>query len=249
MVAQRVALVTGASRNIGRAIALALARSGYATACFGRDAAALEQTASLVRSAGGQSSIFVGDAKSNRTLEAFARHAVATHGGIDVLINNAGVLHEGRPEDVTAEAFAEDIQVNLISQFTLARTAYASMKTRGGGVIVNIGSLAGAMAFPGTAAYCASKAGIGGLTRALAYDWAADNIRVICVAPGYVRSDISKSVLADAHKRDWVLRRIPLRRVAEPEEIGDFVAFMVSDGARFCTGETYYVDGGQRMAI
>ena len=249
MAAQRVALVTGASRNIGRAIALALAKNGCAVACFGRDTAALEETASLVRSAGGQSSIFVGDAKSNRSLEEFAQHAVAAHGGIDVVINNAGVLHAGRSEHVTAEAFTEDLQVNLVSQFTLARAAYASMKTRGGGVIVNIGSLSGAIAFPGMAAYCASKAGIGGLTRALAYDWAADNIRVVCVAPGYVKSDISKDALADAHKRDWILRRIPLRRVAEPEEIGDFVAFMASDAARFCTGETYYVDGGQRMAI
>lgn len=249
MAAQRVALVTGASRNIGRAIALALARSGYVTACFGRDAAALDETASLIRSAGGVSSVFVGDAKSNRSLEEFARHAINTHGGIDVLINNAGVLHEARPEDVTADKFAEDIQVNLVSQFALARAAYASMKTRGGGVVVNIGSLAGAKAFPRTVAYCASKAGIDGLTRALAYDWAADNIRVVCVAPGYVKSDISRDALADARTRDWILRRIPLQRVAEPEEIGDFVAFMVSDGARFCTGETYYVDGGQRMAI
>ena len=118
-----------------------------------------------------------------------------------------------------------------------------------GGVIINIGSLAGAIAFPGMAAYCASKAGIDGLTRALAYDWAGDNIRVLCVAPGYVKSDISKDVLADERKRDWVLRRIPLRRVAEPEEIAEFVAFLASDAARFCTGETYYVDGGQRMAI
>lgn len=246
---QKVALVTGASRNIGRAIALALARRGYALACFGRDAEALQQTASMVRALGVPASVFVGDAKSNASLQAFAEHAVHAHGAIDAVINNAGIILERRPEVLTPDEFAETLQVNLVSQFTLARAAYAAMCLRGGGVVVNIGSLAGAIAFPRTAAYCASKAGIDGLTRALAYDWGGDNIRVVCVAPGYVRSDISKDVLADERKLDWVLRRIPLRRVAEPEEIGEFVAFLASDAAAFCTGETYYVDGGQRMAI
>jgi NAD(P)-dependent dehydrogenase (short-subunit alcohol dehydrogenase family) len=249
MSAHKLALVTGASRNIGRAIALALARRGYALACFGRDAGALEETAGLARALGVPASIFVGDAKSNSSLQAFVEHAEQAHGAIDLVVNNAGIVVERRAEELTPEEFAETLQVNLVSQFTLARAAYASMRGRGGGVIINIGSLAGAIAFPRTPAYCASKAGIDGLTRALAYDWAGDNIRVLCVAPGYVKSDISKDVLADERTRNWVLRRIPLRRVAEPEEIAEFVAFLASDAASFCTGETYYVDGGQRTAI
>jgi NAD(P)-dependent dehydrogenase (short-subunit alcohol dehydrogenase family) len=248
MSAKKVALVTGASRNIGRSIALALARRGYALACFGRDHAALSETARMVLALGAQASIFVGDAKSNASLEDFVQHAVQTHGAVDAVINNAGIVVERRPEEITPEEFAETLQINLVSQFTLARAAYASMRGRGG-VIINIGSLAGAVAFPRTAAYCASKAGIDGLTRALAYDWAGDNIRVLCVAPGYVRSDISREVLADERKRDWILRRIPMHRVAEPDEIAEFVAFLASEAASFCTGETYYVDGGQRMAI
>jgi NAD(P)-dependent dehydrogenase (short-subunit alcohol dehydrogenase family) len=248
MSAKKVALVTGASRNIGRSIALALARRGYALACFGRDHEALSETARMVLALGAQASIFVGDAKSNASLEDFVQHAVQTHGAVDAVINNAGIVVERRPEEITPEEFAETLQINLVSQFTLARAAYASMRGRGG-VIINIGSLAGAVAFPRTAAYCASKAGIDGLTRALAYDWAGDNIRVLCVAPGYVRSDISREVLADERKRDWILRRIPMHRVAEPDEIAEFVAFLASEAASFCTGETYYVDGGQRMAI
>lgn len=245
----KVALVTGASRNIGRAIALALARRGYAVACFARDAAALEETAGMVRALGAPASVFVGDARSNASLQAFAEHALQTHGAIDAVINNAGAVVERRPEEVTPEEFADTLQVNLVSQFALARAAYPAMRRRGGGVVVNIGSLAGAIAFPRTVAYCASKAGVDGLTRALAHDWGGDGIRVMCVAPGYVRSEISRDVLADQRKLDWVLRRIPLRRVAEPDEIGEFVAFLASDAAGFCTGETYYVDGGQRMAI
>jgi NAD(P)-dependent dehydrogenase (short-subunit alcohol dehydrogenase family) len=245
----KVALVTGASRNIGRAIALALARRGYAVACFARDAAALEETAAMVRTLGVPASVFVGDARSNASLQAFAEHALQTHGAIDAVISNAGAIVERRPEELTPEEFADTLQVNLVSQFTLARAAYAPMRRRGGGVIINIGSLAGAIAFPRAVAYCASKAGIDGLTRALAQEWGGDGIRVLCVAPGYVRSEISREVLADERKLDWVLRRIPLRRVAEPDEIGEFTAFLASDAAAFCTGETYYVDGGQRIAI
>ena len=249
MTDRKVALVTGASRNIGRSIALALARRGYAVACFGRDAAALNETASLIRELGAPASVFVGDARSNESLRDFARHSVETHGAIDAVINNAGMLVERRPEDTTEEDFWETLQVNLVGQFTLARAAYASLKSRGGGVVINIGSLAGATAFPKAAAYCASKAGVDGLTRALAYDWARDKIRVLCVAPGYVESDISKDALANDATRDWVLKRIPMRRVAKPDEIGEFVAFLASDAAGFCTGETYYIDGGQRMAV
>lgn len=246
---QRVAIVTGASRNIGRAIALSLAADGHAVVCFGRDAAALEETAMTVREAGGTASVFVGDAKSNASMEALAGHSMDTYGRIDVVINNAGAIREIKPADMTAEQFADDLQVNLVSQFALARAAYPALKVSGRGVIINIGSIAGATAFPRAVSYCASKAGIDGLTRALAFEWARDNVRVLCVAPGYVESDISKDVLNDAAAREWIIKRIPQRRVAKPDEIGAFVAFMASDKAAFSTGETYYVDGGQRTAI
>lgn len=249
MTAQKTALVTGASRNIGRSIALALARRGYAVSCFARDETGLNETAAMIRALGAQASVFVGDARSNASLQDFAAHAIETFGGIDAVISNAGIVVEGPAEKMTPEQFADTLQINLVSQFTLATAAHASMVARGGGVVINIGSIAGAMAFPRTAAYCASKAGVDGLTRALAHDWARDGIRVLCVAPGYVESDISKDVLAHEAKRDWILKRIPLRRVAQPGEIADFVAFLASDEASFCTGETYYVDGGQRSAI
>lgn len=246
---ERVAIVTGASRNIGRAIALSLAAQGHAVACFGRDRVALEETAEMVRKVGSHASVFVGDAKSNASMEALAKHTAETHGRIDVVINNAGAVREAKPSEMTAEQFTDDLQINLISQFALARAAYPALCASGRGVIINIGSLAGAIAFPRAASYCASKAGIDGLTRSLAFEWARDNIRVLCVAPGYVESDISKEVLNDAATRAWIIKRIPQRRVAKPEEIGAFVAFMASEQASFATGETYYVDGGQRMSI
>jgi NAD(P)-dependent dehydrogenase (short-subunit alcohol dehydrogenase family) len=245
----KVALVTGASRNIGRAIALALASAGHAVACFGRDRDALEETARAIQARGGTASVFVGDAKSSDSLKEFSEHAIAALGGIDVVVNNAGVMTEAKPAELDPERFAADLQVNLVGPFALARAAYLTMKARGGGIVINIGSIAGAMAFPRAASYCASKAGLDGLTRQLAYDWARDNIRVVCIAPGYVESEISKAALADDAARDWILKRIPQRRVARPEEIAGLAAFLASDAASFITGETYYIDGGQRTAI
>lgn len=245
----KIAIVTGASRNIGRAIALALARDGLDIVCFGRDEAALQETAAVIAGLGRKASVLVGDAASNQSMAELVDHANATFGGVDVVINNAGIYRDIKTVDLTPEQFAADLQVNLVAQFALARAAYPVLKARGGGVIVNIGSIAGAMAFPRAASYVVSKTAIDGLTRALAYDWARDNIRVLCVAPGYVLSDISKDALADAATREWILSRIPMRRVGKPEEVGEFVAFLASDKAGYATGETYYLDGGQRSAI
>jgi len=244
----RVALVTGASRNIGRAIALSLANAGCAVVCLGRDRAALDETSALISGAGGQASVFIGNASSNADLKAAVAHAAATFGGLDVVINNAGMLRDGRPENISPEDFAADLQVNLVAQFALAHYAYPELKKRGGGVIVNIGSIAGQMAFPTCPSYVTSKAGIEGLTRALSQDWARDRIRVLCVAPGYVESDISHDVLANEATADMIKKRIPMRRVAKPAEIGAFVAMLASDAAAFCTGSVHHIDGGQLAA-
>lgn len=245
----KIAIVTGASRNIGRAIALALARDGMEIVCFGRDQQALRETAATITDLGGRASVFVGDAASNQSMADVVAHAGRDHGGVDVVVNNAGMLRDVKSQDITPEQFAADLQVNLVAQFALARAAYPVLKARGGGVIVNIGSIAGARAFPRCVSYVTSKTAIDGLTRALAYDWARDNIRVLCVAPGYVESNISKDAMANDTTREWILKKIPMRRIGKPEEVGDLVAFLASDRARYATGETYYLDGGERTAI
>jgi NAD(P)-dependent dehydrogenase (short-subunit alcohol dehydrogenase family) len=245
----RVALVTGASRNIGREIALALSRDGCTVWCLGRDAAALDETRVLVQEAGGAAHLFIGDAAQPETLEAFAALAVREHGRIDVVVNNAGAVREVRTSQLTPAQFLEDLQLNLVSQFALARAAYDSLKATGAGVIVNIGSIAGALGFPRAMSYCASKAGIEGMTRSLALDWARDGIRVLCVAPGYVESGVSAGALANDTARQWILERIPQRRLAGPADIAAFVAFLASPSASFATGETYTVDGGLRSTL
>lgn len=245
----RVALVTGASRNIGREIALALARDGCTVWCLGRDAAALEETRALVQRRGGQAHVFLGDAARPDTLDAFAAQAQREHGRIDVVVNNAGAVRETRASQLTPAQFLEDLQLNLVSQFALARAAHESLKATGAGVIVNIGSIAGALGFPRAMSYCASKAGIEGMTRSLALDWARDGIRVLCVAPGYVESGVSAGALANDAARQWILERTPQRRLAGPSDIAAFVAFLASPAAAYATGETFYVDGGLRSAL
>jgi NAD(P)-dependent dehydrogenase (short-subunit alcohol dehydrogenase family) len=192
--------------------------------------------------------VHLGDAGSDTALEGFARAAAEAHGGIDVLVNNAGVMREVSIVDMPPAEFRKVVDINLTAYYTLARAAYPELRRRRG-VIVNIGSLFGSLGVSAAASYCASKAGIEGLTRALAVEWARDGIRAFCVAPGYVESEISRASLADPERQRLIVRRIPVRRVAVPDEIAEFVTFLASPKAAFFNGETIVVDGGQRIQV
>lgn len=243
-----VAVVTGASRNIGRAIARALAASGHAVACFARDAAALQETVDVIVSDGGEASAHIGDVANDAALEGLVGDVVARYGRLDVVVNNAGIMREARVDATSAASFREVMDTNLVSHFVLARAAFPHL-SQTKGCVVNIGSMFGALGVSAASSYCASKAAVEGLTRALAAEWASEGVRVVCVAPGYVRSDISARALENEKLQKVILSRIPLRRIAEPSEVGDLVAFLASPKAGFITGETYVIDGGQRMVV
>jgi len=245
----KVALVTGASRGIGRAIAIALAEYDFSVACFARDKAKLDETAALIEAAGGKASVHTGDVSSDDDLQTLVDEVSALHGGVDVLVNNAGITEGAAAKNISPDRFREVLNVNLVAPWVLSRAVQPVMKARGGGVIINVGSTYGSTGVANNSPYCSSKAGIEGLTRALAREWARDQIRVICVAPGFVKTDMVGDNFGGTEVEKMVVSRIPMKRFGEAEEIAQLIAFLATAKAGFVTGETLVIDGGQRSLI
>ncbi len=244
----RVTLVTGASRGIGRGIAEALGAAGAAVACAARSVDHSEPTVARIRAAGGTAQAFGLDVTRAEEIPATVRAVEAALGPIDVLVNNAGITFQRKTLELTDEEWERMLSTNLTSMFRLARAVAPSMIARGGGRIINIGSMWGRVGVPQYAAYCVSKAGVDALTRCLAVEWARHGIRVNCVAPGYIRTDFQTEVMADERIRSLIYSKIPLRRLGEPAEVGALVVYLASPAAEFMTGQTIYLDGGQTSA-
>ena len=246
--AGRVALVTGAGRGLGAGIAAALAGAGAAVACGARSVAAGEATARAIRESGGDAVVVALDVTRAEQVGAAVAEAERALGGVDILVNNAGVTLEKATLEVTDAEWEELLATNLTSIFRLARAVAPGMIARGRGKIVNVGSMYGVLGVARYAAYCASKAGVDGLTRSLAVEWARHGIQVNCVAPGYMNTDIPRAALADPRIRERFLGKIPARRIGEPAEIGALVVYLASAASDFMTGQTLYLDGGQTIA-
>lgn len=244
----RVALVTGASRGIGQAIALALGAAGARVACAARSEDGVAATAATIRAAGGEAGPFRMDVTDPREIATTVKAVEAALGPLDVLVNNAGVLLQKPAVALADDEWELVLGTNLTSMFRCARAVAPSMIARGGGRIINVGSIWGRVGVPQYVAYCVSKAGVDGLTRALAAEWARHGIRVNCLAPGHVRTDFSTDAMADERTRTRILSRIPLRRLAEPREVGELAVYLASPAADFVTGQTIYLDGGETIA-
>ena len=244
----RVALVTGTSRGLGRAIALALGEAGAAVACTARDRTQATETAEAIAKAGGQAIALGLDVTRGQEITAAVADARRALGPVDVLVNNAGVLIEKKTLDVTDDEWDLLVATNLTAMFRLARAVAPGMIERGGGKIVNVGSMYGRLGVPRYAAYCATKAGVEGLTRALAAEWSRHGIQVNCLAPGYMNTDIPKAALADEKTRQLFLSKVPARRIGEPDETGALAVYLASPASDFMTGQTVYLDGGQTIA-
>jgi 3-oxoacyl-[acyl-carrier protein] reductase len=243
--AERAAFITGASRGIGRAIAVDLAAHGYAVALCGRDEAALAETAVAVREragAGAEISIQVADVADQGAVDAAVAAALAAFGRIDVAVANAGQSQDGlilrfKPADLDRL-----IDVNLKSAFYLcAAVAKPMLKQRGGSIVV-VSSIVGIGGNPGQSVYAATKAGLLGLTRSLAKELGSRNVRVNAVAPGLIETAMT-SELPDAARKGF-LDGIALGRPGTPDDVAGVVTFLASDAARYVTGQTIVVDGG-----
>ena len=245
----RVALVTGGGRGIGRGVVLALARQGadVAIGCVGRPDAA-EETKALVEKLGRRCIVVQADVADPGAARRMVDDVVRAMGGLDVLVNNAGILSFEPFVDMKVETWDRVMDVNLKGQFLVAQAAAREMIRRGrGGRIVNVASIGSGgvgVGFPGIAHYTASKGGVVALTETMAVELAPHGILVNAVAPGFIETDMSAGTRGNEAALQATLARIPLRRPGRPEEVGAVVAFLASDEASYCTGGTLYVDGG-----
>ncbi|MBU3076613.1 3-oxoacyl-[acyl-carrier-protein] reductase [Sphingomonas quercus] len=237
------ALVTGASGGIGSAIARALAGQGARLALSGSNQAKLEAFAAEL---GGDHVVLVCDLSDAAAVDGLVPRAVEALGGrLDILVNNAGVTRDNLAMRMKDEEWDQVIRVNLEAAFRLIRAAAKPMMKQRFGRVVSITSIVGATGNPGQANYAASKAGLVGMSKALAQELASRNITVNCVAPGFIRSAMTE-VLPDAQK-EALTSRIPAGKLGEGEDIGAAVVYLVSREAAYVTGQTLHVNGGMAM--
>lgn len=240
-----VGWVTGASGGLGRSIVMDLASAGATVIATSRDASAVNEVARGARALGSDVVAVVGSVTDEQHLTDVVATARAEFGQLDFVVNNAGVSPSyERAERVDRATWAQILDTNLTAPFAVARAAHEMLAESEFGSIVNISSIHGRVAHERIAAYASSKGGLELLTRSLALEWAAHDIRVNAVAPGYLATDMTRDLLEHQHLRDHLLDRIPLRRFAGTGEIAPAVRFLVSSASSYVTGCTITVDGG-----
>lgn len=244
----RVALVTGASRGIGRAIAHAYAAAGAKVALASRKQESLDRVAREIADAGGEPlPIACHTARSDEVADLVAAVEEAW-GGVDVLVNNAATNPHFGPVLTADEAhWDKTFEVNVKGYFQLAKACAPSMRERGGGSIVNVASVAGQVPYRGLGVYSVTKAAVLMLTRVLARELAGDDIRVNAIAPGLIETRFSEALWADPDVRDRVTASIPLGRIGRPEELTGIALYLASDAASYTTGAVFFVDGGESV--
>jgi NAD(P)-dependent dehydrogenase (short-subunit alcohol dehydrogenase family) len=245
--AGRVALVTGAGRGIGRAIAETLAAEGAAVVVNALHSASAARAAAALQARGAQVIVAPGDVSKTSEAKAIVESALTAFGRLDILVNNAGVETVAPFIEMTEADFDRILAVNLKSIFLCGQAAARAMRLTGGGAIVNITSLCGQQVWLGYAHYCTAKAGADMLTKAMAAELAPLGIRVNGIAPGTIDTEMSQADLAAPGAADWVVRRTPAGRLGQTKDIAQATLFLVSDDAAYIVGEILTIDGGYRL--
>lgn len=238
----RTAIVTGASRGIGRAIALRLAGAGAKVACVARSADKLKETADAITAAGGVAAVHPCDVTDSAAVTKLVEELAEKWGGLDIVVNNAGITKDTLIPRMSDEDWDTVIATNLRSVFLFTRAASLVMMRKRSGRIINISSVSGLIGNPGQANYSASKAGIIGLTRTVAQELAGRKVTVNAICPGFIASEMTAAM--GAALDEFVKTRIPAKRLGEADEVADAVLYLASDSAAYITGEVLTLDGG-----
>ena len=241
-------MVTGASRGLGRVMARALAAAGARVALAGRSKPDLEETARQIEGEHGHALVVPTDVTRYADVEALMERAVRELGGLDVVVNNAGIARVTPFADATAEDWRAIVDVNLTGVFNSCRAAAPHLIARRAGKVINLASVLGAVGLPGYTLYAATKGGVMALTRTLGVEWARHNIQVNAIAPGWFVTDMNEAAFSDPKIHERLTRDIPARRTGRLEEIGPLVVYLAGPGSDFMTGQTIFLDGGHTAA-
>jgi NAD(P)-dependent dehydrogenase (short-subunit alcohol dehydrogenase family) len=247
MVEPGIIAVTGASRGIGSAIALELARRGFTVGCLsrqGRGPRGEAVDATIARRLIHLACDVTEESQIMSVLEALAGRPEGLWG----IVNNAGIHHRGPSERLSLAEFETVLRTDVLGVFGVCRAAYPHLAHRGGGIIVNLGSFFDKMGVSFNLAYSAAKAAVGAMTRCLAVEWASKGITVMNVAPGYIETDFNREFLGRAEVKAFLAKRIPVGRTGTPAEVARLVAALFTERIGYLTGETIYIDGGHGMA-
>jgi NAD(P)-dependent dehydrogenase (short-subunit alcohol dehydrogenase family) len=239
------ALVTGASRGIGRSVAVSLAQAGARVALVGRDRSALEQTLGEVQGAGGSGLVLQANVADAGSVQQAVDAARSAFGKLDVLVCNAGAQRLKPFLEMTQSDWRELIATNLEGAIATVQSVGRGMVEQKSGVVLVMASIYSFVGAPGNSIYCMTKGGLLQLARALAIEWARYNIRVNAICPGWIDTDLTRPYMQDQKAVDAGLRQIPLRRFGKPEDIGPLAVYLASDEASFVTGQSFVIDGGQ----
>ncbi|MCO6490774.1 MAG: 2-dehydro-3-deoxy-D-gluconate 5-dehydrogenase KduD [Phaeodactylibacter sp.] len=240
----KAALVTGASRGLGQAMAIALARAGAFVICSSSRPGGTDETLRQIEALGGHGSSLAADLGERSSVEQLFTQALAQAGRLDILVNNGGTIARYPAADYPLEEWDRVLEVNLTASFYMSQLAARHMIGNGGGKIINVASLlsfSGGITVP---AYTASKHGVAGITKALANEWARHNIQVNAIAPGYFRTDNTQKLQDDPGRSAEILKRIPAGRWGAPEDLAGAVVFLASAASNYVNGTLVTVDGG-----
>lgn len=240
----KVALVTGASSGIGRQLAITLAGAGAKMALGGRSVERLAATHAAITEAGGEAESFPSDLGELESARKLAHDVHAHFGRLDILINCAGMNRRQPATEVVPATYDEIMAVNLRAPYFLSQAVIPLLTAGGGGKIINIGSLATSYGLGKLSVYGMTKSAIAQMTRTLAVEWAAHNVQVNCICPGWIQTPLNQALWDDPHTRGWIMERVPAGRPGRPADLAGLAIYLAAPASDFTTGQTFYVDGG-----